>query len=69
MSKASEFAKAADPMNYAWRNIEFAYVTRAGTLHMSRTMTLEPPDALAFAHWILDTFGEAEKPPASSTPG
>lgn len=61
MSKASEWAERTTPRPQWYMEpyrISGGEVRDDGRLSMSGTLT--PQDALAFARWILDTFGEEQ---------
>lgn len=62
MSKASEWVEAKGTQMTYWQNEDaVAWVTTPhGLLKLTETC-FHPEDAIKFAHWILDTFGEPEK--------
>jgi len=68
MSKASEYAakmdarhrRAARAPTFSCGDWTCAYVSGSGQLELLAG-TLTPPEALALAAWIVETFGEGTK--------
>lgn len=72
MSKASEYAEHKRP-TYRFCGHEYAFVNDCGDLefkkYASNMSALRQDDALALAHWIIETFGEPHKiEPSPLTP-
>lgn len=68
MSKASAWVKAAKPLSFTYAGEIVAAVSLKGNLIFdepfmeegnSDALWLPPQQALALAHWILDTFGDS----------